>query len=163
MKEVYLEIGREAVMQEVHKITAYEGSRIPPLVAKDGSKVDADRYKDVHTVKANEELLDKYWEAACGLAGTLTLIVPYARVQHTEGQLMMSLTLPHNWEEGLLESVKSACKQGMEQKIVGEWLSVVGMADKAASYLASSKESIDKSASLLQQRKRPPRRHCRHE
>ena len=156
MKVLEYSVSRASVMELVHKLTAYEGSKVPPLVAKDGSMVDADRYKDVHTVRANEEVLDEYWRTARD--EIVRVLRNYdGEVAGGEDALSARLLLSDNYDEHLFPAVEEATKQAIGNQVTAEWLSM-SLPNRAEAFAAKARAEAEKIDALLCSRLRPQKR-----
>lgn len=152
--QVYINITRSSVLEEVYKTTAYIG-------AKAGTPQDTDAYNRIAATSVNDEQLVRYFseagaEAKQALGHWLDTSLP-ANGYGQNDYISFQFSMPDNWIPALQGAVEEQLRSHLVNAVLWRWL-MLTKKDEAAAYQALSNESMLRVKQLLLMRKRPTRR-----
>lgn len=157
MKTETINISKQAVYEEVAKITAYLGAK--------RISDEQDTYSQFATTDEDRLMLEEYWVEACN-AATQTMKRYVVEVSGQtigdgteDGTYTATLQMPNTWPSTLHSAVEAELFAFLSALITAKWLDLAG-SDKSDTYgkLADAKQS--KLSMLLFHRDKP--QHTKH-
>lgn len=142
---ITITINKSEVLDEVSKTTAYIGAK----------SQDAATYSRIATVKANDELLEVYWQE-CRSGANIALSRWLVTDSSTDDRYQASLQPSEAWMSSLQSAVGILLKSYFVNAILGKWLAVCGSAG-AEGYVQLAENAL-KSAQENMYKLRSPER-----
>lgn len=142
MKEIRITLDREAVYAEVRKLAAYSGK-------KQTDATDDTSYDVMHITKAEEEMLDPYWDEARDVL--MDVLKPF---YHREEDGAIVCMMPQNWDEALEGTVNRTVAQYMKSFVAGRWLRLTAK-EKEEEVMADADAKMTELRRKLYWKKKP--------
>lgn len=160
MKTVILKVGREKVMDEARMLTAYAGKAAAEALqavrgegqGTRGEELQA--YERLFMGEGEGEDMKRLWDEA--LAWATELLMHNAQcVTNKDGRERIMVEVGDQWPEVYRDEAESALKRGMEWEIAGQWLQMMGEAEKGTAWRQEARMLLAEAVSLLNWRERP--------
>lgn len=142
---ITITINKSEVLDEVSKTTAYIGAK----------SQDAATYRRIATVKANDELLEGYWQE-CRSGANIALSRWLATDSSTDSRYQVSLQPSLSWASALQCAVGILLKSYFVNSILGKWLAVCGSAG-AEGYVQLAENALKSAQENMYQLRSPER------
>ena len=145
---VTLTVEKEAVMQEVMRLTHYAGDR------KTG---DEGAYDRMAAMESDAEMLEQFWKAAC--TAVTELFKPYIKQVDSSGDTYEAvMDMPSLYDTSLNESIEGSLQGFFVNTMAGKWFALTDTDGKAAATAAAEAlgymQDVEKK---MYHRKRPSR------
>lgn len=109
MTEITITLDKEAIYTEVKKLAAYSGK-------KQTDATDDVTYDVMHITKAEEEMLDQYWNEAKDTL--MDVLKPFVKEITAEG---IMLEMSASWDPNLAPTMQGTVDEAMKSLITEKW------------------------------------------
>ena len=143
MKEIKIEIPKQAIMTEVALASSYAGAK---------SRETAD-FDTVATVKEDEAFLQRFWNDTCGeIASVLQEFVAVALFSGES--LKLELELSGAYDEALTPSVEADIFSALSAGVTARWFRFT-LPEKAPEWETRSRDLLERAHRKLCYRRKP--------
>lgn len=132
-KIIKINVNKAAIMAEVALASSYAGAK--------SENSERSLYDRVATIKADEEILSRFWRETCGMVCE-KFREWISSLSRSDEELEIALELSGSYEESLNGSVESDIFSGIAAGVIGRWFRY--------SYPERAKEWEDESGRLLE-------------
>ena len=180
MKHLYLFEDKDEILNEVSRITNYEGAKAMQKTKEGLQESNGTTYSQISTADADTEVLDGYFEeTATAVANKLDYYIAQIGISVDEERpitykvadesedsgyvekkgvgVAFTFLMPQNYEDTVIDLVKKNLKWAIVNGIVGSWFAV-SYPEKSEYYLKKSAALTTATRDLLFRRYRPSKR-----
>lgn len=146
-KAITLVVRKDDVLEEVSKTTAYEGAK--------AVRAEEDVYGRVATTRADEEMLERFWQEA--RTGALGAVAEYTDEATADGDDMeLRLLMPGTYNTAMTGAAEKMLRSFAVNYVVSKWFAMANK-DSAESYAMLAAASLKDVKAKLDERVRPAR------
>lgn len=143
MSNVSFTISKAKVYNEVSKTTSYGGKK---------KQDDGSAYERIRTTTEDEELLERFWQEACGMV--TSIVKPFLGSVNDDADFTLTLGLPARYDTNLNPMLKDTAFSFMVNMIIAKWYGIANK-DEAQKYTDMASALADKIKSVIFYRMKP--------
>lgn len=150
MTDITITISKEAVLNDVGRLTNYSGDR---FVGDEGA------FDRISTTGSDADMLGQFWQSACD--GVTEAMKRFIKSLTTTTDYVVVLEVSSSYDTNLTGSITTNVQNCITNHIVSQWYKLTNKAD-SETYLREAVSQLNEAMSKLFFKKKPTRRSITH-